>query len=196
MPGQEREQPELGGGQRQERPTPGGLAGVLVDDQIGDLHHRLPQVSRTPQYRTDPGQQFCHHERLHQVVVGSRIEAVQAICDVVAGGEEDNGALRGGPQAMREPEPVHPGHHDVEDRQLGTEPAGDLVEVGAVRPGMHPVSRTAQPVLQRRPEGVVVLDDEHPHRIRSQIRPLRGTLTRCLGGEACPCHELEPAPGF
>ena len=69
------------------------------------------------QERSQPGQQLLERERLHEVVVGARVETGDAVADGAAGRQhQDRDAVAVGAEPSRNLEPVDAGQHHVEDR--------------------------------------------------------------------------------
>ena len=131
-------------------------------------------VLRRSSART-PRLELAHVERLDQVVVGARVEAVDAVLDRVARGEhQDRDAVARRAQPARDLEPVdvgqaHVEHHRVgrRGRDLGQRPRAVLRRDGVVA-AQH--ERAAQRVAQ----GTVVVHDQNPH--RRLILPGRAAL--------------------
>jgi hypothetical protein len=99
----------------------------------------------------DPRQQFGQRERLGQVVVGAQLQAQHAVEFGRLGGEHQD--RRGTParaQRLADLEPVHAGHHQVQDQQV----AGLLVlarQCGhAVGHGLHLVVRALRRFMTSR----------------------------------------------
>ncbi|MNH06809.1 hypothetical protein D3C79_661880 [compost metagenome] len=68
----------------------GHLQGVEVVVEVGDLQRTAPSPLGTAQHRFDARGQLGQGERLEQVVVGAGTEALQAVVQLVAGGEHDH----------------------------------------------------------------------------------------------------------
>ncbi len=71
--------------------------------------------------RSDPGNQLVDVERLGDVVVGAQLESPHSILGEATGGEQDDRYVAGrglAAEPMEGGEPVHAGHHDVEDDHM------------------------------------------------------------------------------
>jgi hypothetical protein len=87
--------------------------------------------SSAPQPRDD----LLEAERLRDVVVAAERETRDLVLQGVAGGQEQRGRVDPvGTQPSQHAEPVHAGHHHVEDHRVGPDLAG-LVEGGRAAGG-------------------------------------------------------------
>ena len=136
-----------------------------VVDEIADRQDRLVGLSGSALQRSQPGQELGEVERLHHVVVDAFVEPEDAVGrDVSSREHQDRQPRTRATQRLHDLDPAHDGHPPVED--------GDVVLVGrkvrervrAVSDAVDDVPGPLQPPLQHRPEGVVVLGHENPHR--------------------------------
>ena len=102
-----------------------------VEGEVGDRQHgrgRLLGASRSAQECLDAGRDLVQVKGFGDVVVGSRSQALHAIGDRVAGGEEEDRQFGvAGAQAFQRLEAVHARHLHVEDDDVRVE-ARDLGE--------------------------------------------------------------------
>ena len=102
-----------------------------------------------------------NRERLHEVVVGARVEAGHAVVDAVARREHQDrrgDALR--PQPAGDGEPVHPGHRDIEDDRVRRPRLGVREGDPTVGDSVDGVALGGERALEHPPDRGVVLDDE------------------------------------
>ena len=86
-----------------------------VEREVGEAQLRRVAGLQPAQQRPQPRLQLGERERLHQVVVGAGVEAVDPVGDRVARGQHQHrGAIAGGSHPPADLEPVDPGHRDVE----------------------------------------------------------------------------------
>ena len=128
---------------------------LQIEGQVGDCEdgrHTLLGQPRAAQQRLDAGRDLVQIEGLGHVVVRSRAQALHAIRDRIAGGEEEDGQLGvAGAQALQRLEAVHARHLHVEDHDVGVEARG--------------LRERVQPVLRG-----VRLPAFVPERLREQVR--------------------------
>lgn len=131
------------------------------DVLVGLLAARRRGVRAAAQQRPDPGEQLVQLERLDQVVVRARVEPGDAVADRVARGEHQDGVVDPAPRSrMGGGEPVHPGHLDVEDDQIGPVRLRLGQRVQTVDGDLRPVPLEGQAALERLPHGGLVVDDQ------------------------------------
>jgi hypothetical protein len=94
---------------------------LAVEPQLADAQRRGRRaVPDAPQQRAQPRPQLADGEGLGQVVVGSGLEAVDAVLDAGARADhEDRHPVAGAPQPPAEREPVHVGQAEVEHDRVG-----------------------------------------------------------------------------
>ena len=72
----------------------------------------------TAEQGTDAGDELARRERLDQVVVGTKLEADDAILDLALGGKHDNGHIRGIADSAANALAGNLGEHKVEYNQV------------------------------------------------------------------------------
>ena len=161
-----------------------------IEDEVVGRQHGRTLTGASPDQRANARHELREGERLDEVVVGPGVQPLDAVADVVAGGEhEDRRPSAPGPQLSADGEAVELGEHDVEDdrvvRVLGPRPQ-------PVRPGRRDVDGVPlllEPALEERGHLRLVLDDEDPHagspRGRS-LRPIHESQMRSRGGAPMP----------
>ncbi len=164
MAHEELHQVVLGRGQVGGAPAALDDVAARVELHVGVLKHlgrRRPDVA---QARLDARHQLGHRHRLDDVVVGTRIEAFQAVFGGVFGGQDDDrdSAPAGpAPNATDEFEPVAAGQHEVEDDDVWPELAqavdGDEGVAGGVDLEVLLFERAADGLAKT----AVVLDDKN-----------------------------------
>jgi hypothetical protein len=108
----------------------------------------------------DPEDDFFEVEGFGDVVVAADGEAGDAVADGVAGGEEEDGQVAGGPEALGDFEAVHVGEHDVEDDEVGLEAGGGAEGLGGVAGDLDLETGEAEGGGQERADVLLVVDDE------------------------------------
>ena len=143
-----------------------------------------------------PGQQLPAGERLDQVVVGARVEALEHPLLAGTRGEHHHRDTEGERvllQRREQLETVHPRHHHVGEDQVGHAVPGLGQAVGAVDCRVHPVVPRQQ-VHHVVPDVGVVVDHEDPRDVlaRRASRHGQGLLAGAIGQVR---HLLEEALG-
>src|SRR5690348_6201716 len=124
----------------EQRPITGGEIDRLVADacapcsgierQLADRDPRRDRRLRAPQQRAHARLELGQRERLRQVVVGPEVEAVHALVDLLARGDDEHGRrIRARPQATQHLESVDIGKSDIEKQQVVTVIAKQRVRV-------------------------------------------------------------------
>ena len=94
---------------------------LLEPDRVADRPRRAGAAQQGPQARL----QLADIERLDEVVVGARVEPVDAVRDRVARGQhQDRDAIARPAQLAADLEPVDARHADIEHERIGHERAG------------------------------------------------------------------------
>ena len=101
--------------------VPGHLVRRHVDLDVGDGEHLRGLVVVAPQPRPHPGHQFLGLERLHDVVIGARLEAQHHIHGVGLGGQHHDRNTGIGAQHPAHVDAVHAGQHQVQQHQIGAQ---------------------------------------------------------------------------
>ena len=138
------------------------LARVRVEAKVGNRERRGASRGPPPQQGAHPRQELLALERLDQVVVGSRVEPLDPIVRLGAGGEDQDRRVALGAQAAADLDPVELRQPEVEDDEVGHEVLGQLERLHAIAGGAHLVALLAQGAPQDVGDLGVVLDDQHP----------------------------------
>ena len=136
-----------------------------VHGHVGEAEHLAgPVGARAPQERAQPCQQLLERERLHEVVVGARVQALHAVADADAGGQhQDRRAVAVGAEAAGHLEPVDAGHEHVEQQRVGRL-GRDLVQrLAAVGRELDLVALEHERALERSADCGLVVDHEDAH---------------------------------
>ena len=87
-----------------------------VDLEVGDAHGLGQRRGTAARQRVQASDELAKGERLGEIVVGARIESLDAIVDRVARGEHQHGRAHAAlAQRATEVEPTASGEHDVEN---------------------------------------------------------------------------------
>ena len=112
--------------------------------------------SRAARHRVHPGQQFVQVERLDQVVVGTGLQAADAVADLVARGQHDHRPGQPArPPVAQQVQAVAVGQLQVQQRQC---PGRGGTRLGDAARPLHPVAGGHQMVDHRLAEVVVVFE--------------------------------------
>jgi len=119
----------------------------------------------------DARQQLRERERLHEVIVGAELQALDAVLHRIARGEEEHGHLLPALPDGRDHRPaVAAGEHDVQHDQIigaGLEEAEAFIAAGG---GVDDVAMLGHALLEVGGRFRVVFDDQYLHRGISGIR--------------------------
>ena len=133
-----------------------------VQAQVGEDERFLMLVSGAAQQRADAGQQLVERERLDEVVVGTGVEAGDAIGDAVAGGQQqDRQARLGRAQTAADLQSVDTGQHDINDDEIGQLAEGFVERLFAGFGEIDLVAGEDQAASHHGENLGVVVDDEH-----------------------------------
>ena len=102
-----------------------------VDFHVGDVQQVGFADRSAPQQGADPGHQFGKCKRFHQVVVGAQLQALDAVVDFVARGQEQHRRRMGLAQFADHLPAIHAGQHDVQHDQVIVFGGGAVQAVGA-----------------------------------------------------------------
>ena len=154
------------------------VPGLVVDDEVADRHGRR-HPPPPAQHGAHPRDQLGEQERLDDVVVGAAVEAVQAVGERVAGGEQDQPRVAALAHHAEQTEAVAAGQHDVEDDEVGPEPVEQLLEPLAVAAPERAEARVLERLDDRLADRRLVLDDEHARRRAPGATHTRILAPRC-----------------
>ena len=122
---------------------------------------RRRRVSRPPQDRIYPRDQFARAERFGHIVVAADFEPEDAIDFLVAGRQEQDRRIGGLADLAADLQPVHLGHADVEHDEV----VDIAVEAGQRLPAVLRNGNRHAALLEREADDVadmgVVVDDEN-----------------------------------
>lgn len=118
------------------------------------------------QKRAHPSPQLSDHERLGQVVGGSKIEPGDDVLLRNSGSEHEDRALRAqlarGAEFPKNLESAEAGHHDIKEDKVGVELAVQREPLVAIGGEVHVVVLDGERVANQAPQVRVVIDHEYP----------------------------------
>ena len=135
------QQGELGRRQRHRFAGLPDLVGVLVELDVSEGQPRraglLDTCAGAAQHHPQPGDHLFEAERLRDIVIAAERQTGDLVLQRIARGQEQGGGLDAvGAQPAEQPEPVHPGHHHVEDDRVRTDLTRLVQGGGAVGRGV------------------------------------------------------------
>ena len=137
---------------------------VRVGSWISSSPTRIGSVEapprRTPHHRADAGGDLVQAERLHDVVVGARVERPDHRGVVVDGGDHDDRHRTGRPDHPDHGQAVDVGQPQVEQHEVGSLAQHRLQPGDAGAGGVDVVAALAQALLERGTDRRIVLDHE------------------------------------
>ena len=143
---------------------------------------------RAPQHRAHASEELAQREGLGDVVVGAQLEAEHAVDLGAARGEHDHGHVDAAAAELPADVPAaQPGHHDVEQYEVGRVAQGERERVLAVRRRGGLVALEAQVVLEAAHDLGLIVHDQDPrhgpftgsHRVKRLPAPAwLSTVTR------------------
>src|SRR5690606_12404842 len=155
------QQIELKGGQRQ-------LGTLPLDGVPGDIDRQVPDSElgwlapvAAAQARPDPGQQLLGLEGLHDIVVGTGLQAGHHVLGVGPGGEHHDRDARLGPQVPAYLHPVEGGQHHVKQHQVRAELTKERHGPSTVRAVGHLQALLAQHDAEHLGQCLVVIDHQY-----------------------------------
>ena len=119
--GEGRKQLELGGGQVDLLPLDHDLVSRDVNHEVTEVEHlelRLGLGVSAAEQGAHAGDELARREGLDEVVVGTQLEADDAILDLALGGEHDDGHVRGLADGAADALAGELGEHQVEDDEV------------------------------------------------------------------------------
>src|SRR5438477_9482273 len=165
--GQQREDVELAGGQRDDAPLHAHLEALPIDLEVADLDLDLAPDridASAARDRADPGDELARREGLGHVVVGADLEAEDLVTLLDAAGDHDDGNGAGLGvllEATADLPAVQLGHHDVEQDEVGARLVRLPDGLGASGGDDDVVTFLAEVVAEELRDVALVLDDEH-----------------------------------
>src|SRR5262249_23881354 len=119
MPCEEGEQGELLGGQIEALASASHFETEEINRQISDTDHIRLRGQTAPQEGPYAGEEFGKGEGLHQVVVRSKLQALDAVVQPITRRQKEHGCLFATAAQLREYRPaIACGKHHVEDDQI------------------------------------------------------------------------------
>ena len=119
MAGEGFEEGELALGELEVFSGAGCGVGEAVEDEVADLDAFGFEGGITAGEGAQAGEEFRNSERLDEIVVGTRVEALYFVLCGVFGGEHDDRRVETGfAEAFADFEPGDAGEHDVEDEDV------------------------------------------------------------------------------
>ena len=124
----------------------------------------MSAAGRPAEERAKPRVQLLERERLHEVVVGARVEPRHAVADGVARGQHQHGrVVVGGAEPAADLQPVEVRHQHVQHHGVGRVKRQAVERLGAVGRELDVVALQPEGPLERRADGRLVVDDENTH---------------------------------
>src|SRR6266851_355266 len=141
-----------------------GLPVSRVEFEIGDAKVAIEQVARPAQLRFQPGDQFLQRERLHQVVVGAAAQAMNAVLQAAARGQDhDRNGVVLLPYLAQQLQSVAVGQAEVEDQGRIKGPAENAPGVLDRRQDVGLIACRLQALCQELSELLVIFNDQQSH---------------------------------
>src|SRR5262249_51229053 len=114
--------------------------------------------------RVEPGQQLRERERLDEIIIASRLEALDPVVHALFRREDqDRQPVRAPAQLSDQRKAVPTGKHDVHDGGVVGMLEGKLEASLTVLGGVHRVAGFSQSLQQELAQRWIVLDDENSH---------------------------------
>ena len=168
------EELELLGAQRHRRPADMHLVARRVEHDIA--HHERPATApavRPPKHCLDARHKLTRIERLGQVVIQARVEAIDLLDIVRARGERQHRSVGPLPQLAEQREPVRIGEPEVKDHERRVSASEERASLGAVGRVLNDESGVLQIERHELRDGWVILDDHDPgaaHAANASVR--------------------------
>ncbi len=169
VPHEQLEQVGLRRGQLEAAAATAGVHRAEIEAQVGEAQNGARLLGlRAAQQRPQAREELLEVVRLREVVVGTCVEALDAIPDRVAGGEqEDRDAVPLPPQPAGHVEAVEPGHHHVEHDGVGRARVHSRQRRVSVGRQRYLVAVQLQRTLERLAHRTVVVCHQHEHFVSS-----------------------------
>ena len=142
----------------------GALRSGQLQAQRPELERVLGLVVPAPDQGPDAGQELLERERLHEVVVGARVEQVDLVVDVAERAHHDDrdlGPKR--PHSLEHVEPVPVGEDEVEEDEVVLVRHAHAERLGSRRRALHRVPLGREALHHERRDAVLVFDHEYAH---------------------------------
>ncbi len=142
-----------------------------IDGEVGDFELGRAEIAGAAEKRAEPREKLAKLEGLREVVVGSMIEAGNAILDGVASRQHQDGyAMPSLAETPANLKTVHAGDHNVENDEVVGVDVGLVESVLAGGRGVYGVGLFAQTPYDEALDAWIVLDqqDSHPCIIRER----------------------------
>ena len=140
---------------------------VAVEHEILEGQHAGRAGRAAPPEGAQAGEQLIERERLHQVVVGPRVQTLDPVTDGGPRGEhQDGNPVARRAQSPADLEATEVRKAEIEDDRLIRPRRGELEPARALADGVDLVAGAAQRALERRPDARIVLHHQHTHRRR------------------------------
>ncbi len=143
--------------------SPAEIAGAIIEGRINKIT-KPGRIKRRSELQLSFDRIILTESRWSNFNVGDLLEEVRLRVRGVDGGQDDDRQVRARLDLAGEGEPVHPGHHHVDDQQVrpaAVEPAERLLAV-ARRLDLEPIG--AQLIREQHEQVRVVIDDEDARR--------------------------------
>ena len=132
-----------------------------LSSRSATLERRRSARRAAPQQGPDPGQQLLALEGLDQVIIGTAVEAGDAVLGLGAGGQHQNRYVAIGAKLLADLDTVEPRQAEIEDDKVWDEAGGDVERIYSVRRGPHLIALIAQRAAQDIGDVGVILDHEN-----------------------------------
>ena len=153
-------------------------AGVERDRPRGQ--HGRPIEKMSPRKCSDPGHHLTQREGLHQVVVGTRLQAQHAVVERVAGGQhQDRDAHALTPETAADLEAIDSWQHQVEQDDVIRDRLGSDERFLAVIDGVRGDAGVFESASNAAGQAMIVFHDQDSHRPSPRAR-LIGLSLRTL----------------
>ncbi|ELP47739.1 transcriptional regulator [Mycobacterium avium subsp. paratuberculosis S5] len=142
------------------------FVGFLVEFDVGESQSGAawfgPALTGAPQDDPQPGDHLFQAERFGHVVVAAQGQPGDLVLQGISRRQEQRGRVDAvGAQPAQHPEPVHAGHHHVQDHRVGTGLARPVQGLGAVGGGVDLEPLEFQAHREQFDDVGLVVDDEN-----------------------------------
>jgi hypothetical protein len=156
------EEPGFGRGQLDRLADDGRLSPVEVEGQVLAEHEALARdpVAEPFEDPVDPGAELGVVVGLGDVVLRDLLEEIGLGVAGVDRGEDDDRQVRLALDLARQGQPVHPGHHHVDDQEVGPAAPKPAERLVAVPSGLDVEAVAPQLIGEEDEEARIVVDDQ------------------------------------